>query len=64
MRAELESRIRRILLIYLVLRLQYDLDYYVARDIILLIFDADDVSIAFQRLPPALAAPGPAVGGV
>jgi hypothetical protein len=60
----LQERLRNIRSLYVYLRTRAGLDYYVARDILLMAFDADDVVLAFQNMPASLRPPGPAGAGL
>jgi hypothetical protein len=59
----LQERIQRIRTLFVFLRNVAGLDYYVAREVLLMAFDADEVAIAFVGMPASLAAPGAPVAG-
>ena len=60
----LQERLRAIRTLYVYLRTTVGLDYYVARDMLLMAFDADDIVLAFQNMPASLRPPGPAGAGL
>ena len=60
----LQERIQRIRTLFVFLRNVAGLDYYVAREVLLMAFDADEVAIAFVGMPASLAAPGAPVAGI